>query len=841
MTCGRQLYGRRNASTPRSLLTSLALLGLLVFCAFRLSNAEAIPTDHVRDWGELHQEFPPQRHSLLASSPAQEREGRQSRGAHAKKESALQPPRSVTKKKESEELGMPSLAPEVGSHAWSPMDESEVQQWAGIGQHLGMDSDEQDVRQLLGLRRRETEGQRDYLRGRQRDRRETEGQEGGEELSRESSSSQGAGVDQGEGLDIPFLAHEVETLARSLLVEKEVQQGAGTGPHLRVDSDDQDVHQLQALLSGETEEQASGEELMDDADVPEPGIRPQDGSGLSATLLRGGSGSATSASFPAPFPTSTSSRRTVLDINPPTYPPSPSTSSISPSAPSQPRGPMQPSPPPSPTPPPLSPPTPNPPPLSPSPPRSPPPPFSPPAPFPPVPEGSAYETRYLISGFHSSAATQQSRAEVAQLAGVPESQVDVTVTGRFATAIYVLNSTSDECVECDSVLETAFRTRLCTELGLFNCSRARTECVKGTGRPFEMDVLLFLPTEEVVPPDSLECTQVQLGQRLRLESSQTFDSVLQLFEEPVSLNSFQVVNPGSETKATASFQGKAAPWSRRALQGFGGFRRAQRTRRRRLLVEDSEVSRSSSLQTRISNLDGGAKQINTADLLSTVARSLGLDPSQVALDPESNNAQTLIALEPEEEECPGPHYGDLCGQDAAGAIAGTVIGAVLVVALLIAFIVLAVKNRRQAQRVRPVSGDPYWGRTFAHIIPSIQPNPYIVDFQQGAGVQPQLPGALSRPLPPPNSSAGTRLGVRHDPFQTLPGSPGNDAGYVNYQFRPGSSMPAQGPMSPLQHAHPPLYAPQYAPEEPLMSSIPGGFVPQPGQPRFGVRFGAPYY
>eukprot|EP00983_Pelagomonas_calceolata_P058630 1145572-Pelagomonas_calceolata.AAC.5 len=73
--------------------------------------------------------------------------------------------------------------------------------------------------------------------------------------------------------------------------------------------------------------------------------------------------------------------------------------------------------------------------------------------------------------------------------------VDVTVTGRFATAIYDLESTSEECVGCDAALEAAFSTRLCTELGLSNCSRARTECVKGTGRPFEMDVLLFLPTE----------------------------------------------------------------------------------------------------------------------------------------------------------------------------------------------------------------------------------------------------------------------------------------------------------------------------------------------------------
>eukprot|EP00983_Pelagomonas_calceolata_P058629 1145572-Pelagomonas_calceolata.AAC.4 len=40
-----------------------------------------------------------------------------------------------------------------------------------------------------------------------------------------------------------------------------------------------------------------------------------------------------------------------------------------------------------------------------------------------VPVGSTFETRYVISGFHSSAATLQSRAEVAQLAGVPENQV----------------------------------------------------------------------------------------------------------------------------------------------------------------------------------------------------------------------------------------------------------------------------------------------------------------------------------------------------------------------------------------------------------------------------------
>jgi len=74
-------------------------------------------------------------------------------------------------------------------------------------------------------------------------------------------------------------------------------------------------------------------------------------------------------------------------------------------------------------------------------------------------------------------------------------QVDVTVTRRFATAVYAVESASEECITCSPDLETRFRDRLCNDIDLGNCSRARAECVKGAGTARDMDFLLFIPPE----------------------------------------------------------------------------------------------------------------------------------------------------------------------------------------------------------------------------------------------------------------------------------------------------------------------------------------------------------
>lgn len=74
-------------------------------------------------------------------------------------------------------------------------------------------------------------------------------------------------------------------------------------------------------------------------------------------------------------------------------------------------------------------------------------------------------------------------------------QVEVNTFKRYATAIYNLRSSSEECAECDADLEERFSSQLCASLRLSDCSRVTSECVKGRGLKQDMDVLLFLPAQ----------------------------------------------------------------------------------------------------------------------------------------------------------------------------------------------------------------------------------------------------------------------------------------------------------------------------------------------------------
>ncbi len=147
--------------------------------------------------------------------------------------------------------------------------------------------------------------------------------------------------------------------------------------------------------------------------------------------------------------------------------------------------------------------------------------------------------------------------------------------------------------------------------------------------------------------------------------------------------------------------------------------------------------------------------------------------------------------------------------------------------------------------------DPNWGRTFAHILPSLQPSPYILGGQAGAGVQPQIPGTASNPLPPPTTRAGSRLGMHQpDMPRVLPsGARTSLVPNPTFQQRLGGTIPAPrhagATASPARMQPQPLvlnqnwvrpgvgpfYAPRYTPatQEPVLSSVPGGLVPQPGQ------------
>eukprot|EP00955_Chlamydomonas_euryale_P117037 366450-Chlamydomonas_euryale.AAC.42 len=92
---------------------------------------------------------------------------------------------------------------------------------------------------------------------------------------------------------------------------------------------------------------------------------------------------------------------------------------------------------------------------------------------------------------------------------------------------------------------------------------------------------------------------------------------------------------------------------------------------------------------------------------------------------------------PEDNNCPSPRIGSLCGKDAVGAAIGIALGGAAVLALAVA--ALASLFRASSRVV--VLDDMAWAEKYAHIMPANAiTSPYATQYAPGAGA-PLSPGA----------------------------------------------------------------------------------------------------
>eukprot|EP00798_Chlamydomonas_sp_ICE-L_P007662 gene7662-818_t len=228
------------------------------------------------------------------------------------------------------------------------------------------------------------------------------------------------------------------------------------------------------------------------------------------------------------------------------------------------------------------------------------------------------------------------------------SRVRSLTSGEFLIAIYnIQSSIPGQCVTCDAALESSFRSAFCSQLSIPSCSQVTTECVKGQGLPQQMARVHFLPGAAVIndPPCQIAqvATQVQVNPAV-----DNVQFIISLFTLPIGLLGYVVQSPGT-----------------------------------------SQVQISSHVSTAITNPSDSrfSPYLQVTDQLigTSTASALGLGPFSVYA---SNAPWSIInpgppISPPTNSKCDNPQLGDLCGQDAIGAIIGIVLGGLLVLALLL--------------------------------------------------------------------------------------------------------------------------------------------------------------
>eukprot|EP00798_Chlamydomonas_sp_ICE-L_P031561 gene31561-6748_t len=218
---------------------------------------------------------------------------------------------------------------------------------------------------------------------------------------------------------------------------------------------------------------------------------------------------------------------------------------------------------------------------------------------------------------------------------LPARSVSTRAAGSFLTSLYSVNSAVEgTCIICDSALEASFKISFCTQLALPSCVPITVECVKGPGQPQQME-------RAIVP--SPPCTTVQIATRVQMGPGQEnagFDKGL--FNVPLSLPGYLLQTPDQDQVLTTS----------------------------RLQLDVSNIL------SRSAASEGEELAVTDAELRNVVASSLNVSPSAVYPSDRPLVVVTTdnnLVDDTQEEDCPHPHLGDLCGWEAGGVIFGIVL------------------------------------------------------------------------------------------------------------------------------------------------------------------------
>ncbi|KAG2495835.1 hypothetical protein HYH03_006074 [Edaphochlamys debaryana] len=362
-----------------------------------------------------------------------------------------------------------------------------------------------------------------------------------------------------------------------------------------------------------------------------------------------------------------------------------------------------------------------------------------PPPRPPMPLPIPYQIRqgyqlqigYAIPQRLTNTTQADLEKQISSQLSIPVDDVDITVTGNYISAVYMLRYIPDPMhPQCDLSTSIAMCATLCVQLSLSNCSQVVCECVSGymeripffphapatpaSSNPFsshrrhvlsdaqheaqhgadlDLDPVLGHATESLAQ-HGRHLAQGQVQEYVVTEMATQFvlvdgqtntaDFLNKIFNQPIYMDSWQVTNPTA-----------------------------------------GNVTLSSSFNITVRNPDGSDTPVLTvvdSDLTADIVKVTGLSTDLVLIEIPGE----VVAIPQPEKDCPSPQLGVLCGADAVGAIVGIALGGVVVLGLLL----MAVLYARRGRMAKVVVMDDFaWARKYAHIVPTnVIASPYVTQY-----------------------------------------------------------------------------------------------------------------